>query len=180
MLVLPCSLCFAKSYSSEVMSLLLMIIWILWIEEREEDWYYDSFFFFRSLGWFSSIVARLIAWFVCLSVRLFWPCVNTYMPLRPVESCGITRSRVATRPKHTHTNALSSSSCDAERFRTLFRFCFPILNPNYFAVLQRPFFFGARPQVCNCGSRDLFQLEGSLFGRFSSGFELDHTRLGIC
>jgi len=102
------------------------------------------------------------------------------MPLRPVESSGTTRSRVVAQDYNTPT-PLFFKSCDVERFRTFFRFRFPHPNPNYSAVLQRPFFFGrSPPPFCNCDSRDLFQLEGSLYRCFSSGFELDHTRLGIC
>ena len=71
-------------------------------------------------------------------------------------------------------------SYDVERFRTFFRFRFPILIPTTPLYYNVHFFLVARPPFCNCDSRDLFQLEGSLFGRFSSGFELDHTRVGIC
>ena len=75
---------------------------------------------FRSLGCFSSIVASLMACFVCLSVLSVLAMCEYTCPLRPVESSGITRSRVAqdqNTPKHPF-----SKFCDIEHFRTLFRF----------------------------------------------------------
>jgi hypothetical protein len=114
---------------------------------KKKDWY-DNFVV-RS--WLAPLPCwqSLIACFVCLSVCLYVcsdGCVNTYMPLRPVESSGITRSRVVAQDYNTPT-PLFFKSCDVERFTTFFRFRFPHPNPNYSAVLQRPFFLVARPPV---------------------------------
>jgi hypothetical protein len=112
---------------------------------KKKDWY-DNFVV-RS--WLAPLPCwqSLIACFVCLSVCLYVcsdGCVNTYMPLRPVESSGITRSRVVAQDYNTPT-PLFFKSCDVERFRTFFRFRFPILIPTTPLYYNVHFFFGRSP-----------------------------------
>jgi hypothetical protein len=76
----------------------------------------------------------------------------------------------------THQRPCSSSLVMLNALERSSVFASPILIPTTPLYYNVHFFLVARPPFCNCDSRDLFQLEGSLYRRFSSGFELDHTR----